>query len=854
MPGPFLPAQGDCSHRNWCVPGTRLTTSVTTQTHPLTAADRGGLRPKVYFERFVACIVCLVMDRRPIRQKVVSYSAATAHALKNRWQLLKKVVRMKTTGLTKEEKVRSKRLLKDLRREAKEARRASTDEVFDYIQLVKALKKINRGKLEKHKIFVPGIQIASGRASLENIDMTITGVEVDSCGDGQLSPRIKADLKGMLVVPVPGKPPMRIQMDVKGAEVTLEGRVMPFMNSFIQGSSVRDIVTNIHKVRKTSGEMFKLSKVGLKAAKVSATLEDVQPDTLALLAARSQFSKGRLIERVMAGMAMPMDFNIGEVEVFDGSHTKPMVTMEGLTGNVKCPLEGVTPDGAEETKSLHFGAGTLHVDTAHSSGLGSGILKKLRRASMELMPGEKSQEKDISDLLARHSESTEVDLNDFDLDFSMDFKKEAGKSKPIGSEKLKIEAKEVTVINSGDSELELGVNKAEVEITKTPGRREVDVDLKNYVADIDFAETFPDQHLTLDLHGRITGDEAHVNTITQGQHKETHCRLKGAVVTTEDEISKVKKDKVEVTLPAQAKVSMGDFTVDSVSDGGDNHINIHSEEIQGNGNGDVEVVTGGKSWSLPVDASGDMSHVDLEFSSHPEGSLATPCTRAYCSVGQVKMKEAGVSGINVGDMCANVDDDGNGELVFEGVELDGTEMLKNVSLLPTNYAKWMRPYILNGRKFKFRLVLKIENGKLVREQSEVTGFNIEHSDAASADIYGWGAGYLLGMLQGLVNRLDVSDLTIVDKRLWLELNLKGFKLPLPVPYLTVENDSLDAKGNVSLTGILQEKASIQLMGEKDRHKKLLALIDSDDPNSLRQFHLRVGKLDKGAENWRTEGK
>lgn len=826
--------------------GTRFSASAPASTRPqaLSPTQRGGLRPVVFFERFVACIICLVMDRRPVQQKVVSYTAATAHALKSRLQLLTRVLRFKPAGLTREEKVHSRQLLKDLKEEASEARRVSTDEVYNYIQLVKALKKINKDQVASHQIFVQGMHIAGGKASLENIDMTITGVKVVSSPGEQLSPRIQADLKGTLVVPVQGKPPMRIQVDVKGAQVTLEGRMMPFMNSFIQGNSVKNIFRNIHHVRKHSGEMFKLSRVGLQAEKVSARLDDVQAETLTRLIAHSEFSKGRLIERVMAGMNTPMDFRLDELEIFDSDHQQPLVTMEGLNGQVRCPLEGETPDGAQETRSLHLGVEAMHLDTSQSSGLGTDILKKMRRASMELMPGEEPEVKDISHLLDVHAQRSQVDLKNMGMDFEMDFTRAAGRSKPLGSERLKVEVRDLTVVNEGASHLELGVNSARVESNKTPARKEVDASLAGYVADIDFNETLPEQHLELNLHGRVKGKEARVKVANEGRHKEFHCHLREAEITTGDNFSRVRKDLVDVTLPALAQVKVRELKLDSGLDNGSTRLDVQAQRVEGNGSGHIQVSTGSNNWSLPVDAQGELEHINLDYQQRPESELATPNVTAYCSLGKMEMRELALSGARIGDMRVNLDDDGNGELVLEKVELDGSELLKNASLLPEKYKGWMKPYLLKGRKFKFRLALKIADGKLVREQSEITDFDIEHTAEASEDYMGWGAGYLIGALQGLVNRLDVSDLSIENNRLWLELNLKGFRLPLPVPYLTVENGHLDGKGNVSVTGLLQAKAGICLNSEKDRHGDLLSHINAGETPYLHKLLETVGRLER----------
>lgn len=792
-------------------------------TRPLSKAQCAGLPRRRFIDRFMALAVCMVLDMSSVRQKFVSYSSATVHLIKDQLQNLQQLLKL-GKSLSGDERAASRKLVKSLRRNVKQAKKAELDEAHNYIQLVKALKKINRGEISSHKVHLAGIELAGGKASLENIDMTVTGVDVVSSASGELVPRLKADVKATLVVSVPGKPPIRVSVDIEDAELTLEGRVMPFVNSYIQGNAIKNLFKNIRHLRENKKAKFQLSHLGLSAAKVSARLEDIDPGAVSRIAARSVYGNRRLIERLMADLKMPVDFRVDELELFDHDQKHPMLKVEDLCGQMKCRQAHEVQDGEKETRGFSLQTGNLYCDTEQASDLASRTLKKMIQVPMAVMPGDAPVTSTASGVLSKHSERFRANIARAEIDFNMDCIHEQRSCKTLGQEQLDIWADQLEAFNEGATYLDLGAGEVHVNIERKGSDRSVTTRLNDFMMDVDLREELPDKELKLDLHGRVQGLDAELSVIKKDGETHYHGELGQVDIKTTPETMMIAKGPLEVSLPGSGRLSFDSVVVDSQAqeEGRGNHVRM--DGIKGKGSGDIRVKSPGNEWRVPVRGSGSVEALDLAVQQNAGGVQDVPETLAYAQLQSLKLNDLGIAGVRLGEVEADLDEQGSGMIRLNRVELDGSELLKNIELLPEAYRQWITPALVEGRIFRCDISLKVMNGEILSDQSQVSGLDIEHTQEAGKTMTGQAAGYLLGMFQGLVNRLDVSAINVHEGRLWLELNVKGWHLP--VPLFKVGSEHMNEKGGVSVAGLLHENTGVQLMGMNNNYRELLHSVNN----------------------------
>ena len=799
-------------------------------TRPLSEEQCAGLPKRKFIDRFMALAVCMVLDLSAVRQKFVSYTSATFYAIKGQLQKLQQLLKL-GDSLSDDEREKSKELVKNLRRSVKEAKQAKLDEAHNYIQLVKALKKINRGEIGSHKVHLAGMELAGGKASLEDIDMTVTGVDVVSSTSGALVPKLKADLKATLVVAVPGKDPIRVSVDIEGAELTLEGRVMPFVNSYIQGNTVSNLFKNIRHFRKNREDKFELSHLGLSAEKVSAMLVNIDPGAVSRIAARSVYGNRRVIEQLMADLKLPVDFQVNELELFDQGQKHPMLKAKDLSGRIKCQQGDEIKEGEKETRGFNLQTGNVYCDTQQASDLASRTLQKMVQVPMTAMPGDAPVTSTASGILSKHSERFRANIARAEINFNMDCIHNKHSCKALGTEKLDIWADQLEAFNEGATDLDLGASEVHVCVERQGSDRSVTTRLHDFMADVDLREELPDKELKLDLHGHVQGLGAELSVIKKDGKTHYQSELEHVDIKTTPEAMRIAKGSMEVSLPGSGSLSFGSIAIDSQAQEAGRDSNVTMDGLKGKGTGDIRVKSSGNEWRVPVRGSGSVEALDLAVQQNAGGVQDVPETLAYAQLQTLKLNDLGIAGVRLGEVVVDLDDQGSGMIRLNRVELDGSELLSNIELLPEACRQWITPALLEGRMFRCDISLKVMNGEILTDQSQVSGLDIQHTQEAGKTMMGQAAGYLLGMLQGLVNRLDVSAVNVHEGRLWLELNIKGWHLP--VPLFRVASEHINEKGGVSVSGLLHENTGVQLMDMSNNYRELLHSVNTGKKGSLK---------------------
>ena len=155
--------------------------------------------------------------------------------------------------------------LKALKHQAKRAKQAHKHEAVGYVQLFSALKKLFSGEITQHQMHLDGLTLGNGKATLSDVDLTVTQVNLIDNPDGTTTPQITTNLTGELEIPLEGKPPLRVKLDMTGVQISLEGRMIPAANAWIGKYGPKRIWQQLQMIRKGKGKLFSLKHVGVQA-------------------------------------------------------------------------------------------------------------------------------------------------------------------------------------------------------------------------------------------------------------------------------------------------------------------------------------------------------------------------------------------------------------------------------------------------------------------------------------------------------------------------------------------------------------------------------------------------------------
>ena len=285
-------------------------------------------------QRFFAVFLAWGMERGKIKAKVSTNSSTILEHTKNKIREYKELLKSFRRHPDKPDKIQSKMELAALKKEKEKAEEARSHETVGYIQFFSALKKIFSGQMDQHQMHLDGLTLGGGKVSLNNVDLTTTQVDLIDGPDGTTTPQITANLTGELELPLEGKPPLKIKLNMTGVRISLEGRMIPAANAWIGKYGVKQIWRQVQKIRKGKGKLFSLRHVGVKAESIKATLVNPDSETLAELVTRMKSTRGRAIDKIFTSLGLPLDCEIGELEVHTSSTSNkpkpPLLTIKTL--------------------------------------------------------------------------------------------------------------------------------------------------------------------------------------------------------------------------------------------------------------------------------------------------------------------------------------------------------------------------------------------------------------------------------------------------------------------------------------------------------------------------------------------
>ena len=321
---------------------TRTSHSELPKTETKAAAELGKQQPEKSSrtERLIATLLAWGLNKGRIRAKISTHSTRAIKAIKDRLKAYKEGLSTLTGDSAVTDRMR-KEELKALQQAQKAAKASSKSEAVDYLKLVKALKQIYTGQKKYHEIKLESLSFGGGQYNLSDVELGVTQVELVESPNGNIHPKVTANIKGTLEIPLPGEKPLKVRLDMKDFQISLEGRLVLAANAWIGSYGIKKTLSQLQKIRHDSGSLFNLRHVGLQASSIAATLVDPSSGTLAAFIKRTGSTRGRAIDKVFVALGLPLDVKVDDLQIHvekEGVQARrPLLAVKGLESHYKPP-------------------------------------------------------------------------------------------------------------------------------------------------------------------------------------------------------------------------------------------------------------------------------------------------------------------------------------------------------------------------------------------------------------------------------------------------------------------------------------------------------------------------------------
>ncbi|MRI34401.1 hypothetical protein EOPP23_15535 [Endozoicomonas sp. OPT23] len=785
----------------------------------LARAQSAGSEKGSKTERAFAALLAWGLNRGKIRAKISTQSTRAVQTIKDQVKSL-----TKHSGRTK--RIQSKEELRTLKAQKKAAKKSSKSEAVSYLKMLKAFKKIHAGTAQRHDMHLESLSLANGQYNLSNVDLGVTQVKLIPTDDGKIRPQITADINGILEIPLPGQAPLKVRLNMKDVQISLEGRLVPAANAWIGSYGLKDTLSQLQKIRGDSGGLFNLRHIGVKAGAIHATLLDPQPETLSAFRKRLGSTRGRAIDRLFVSLGLPLNIEVADLQVnveHDSQPASSLLKVRRLKSDYVPPKTGTRDKDTPHGRELSIHADRIEVRTDGLSEQLIDTAKLLATENMLILPGTAHPEGSPLAALADKSTHLEGHVSDFNLTLGREVKHNGQKLELTGKDTLEVHTGPFVVYNEGKAHFSVTGDS----VTLVAGRKDVrssfSLTAKQCEASGNIKQALPKQAGHVDLKGDITAEEFHLSRLVDGDEKDIEVSTRGLTVKTDDRASQIAIGKTEVTLPsvmsaeveslklvtrseknsAQAKLVVGTTTLKS-----DERLAVKSET---------------RNFIIPVDGEVTTTGTSIEWHKKAEGEHGQTTQELMIKPGTTRFKNICLDQLRIEEGKLDLDDKLTGELVLTGLEFNGSQLLSESSPIPKKVRDKIPEFLLMNRSLRLSLKLPVKEGKIDMSQAQIKGFQFDHQGANNNSWTGAGTKFLLDKAG---DHCSLQKITVNNGRAWVEIDIAGY--PVWLPTLKVPGYNAKDDNTIHLPELLHGLSGAHMAQLTDIENRLIRNAETGD--------------------------
>ena len=750
---------------------------------PAASAIALPARPQInssLFERLLASVIIWVMDFKQVRAKVSFRKAAVVRQLNKRLKWVRKAIRNKPRKKTLEERRVLKRQLMRLHKEKKQARAARDYEIRSYLQLLRSLKALHKGTIPDHTVHLDGLVLQGGKATLRNVELRVRKVELVNSQTGEAYPKITVDIKGSVDVNAPGQPPLKLDIEVKDMEASIQGRMVPGINAYIRGKGMTGLIKAFHRIRKQKGKFFQLSRAGVAVGKVKASLDELDPRTLIAIKGSSRTTVKEDISRMFSVLGHPFDLTVHELEVARKGVAAPLARMEGL--KVAYELKPVEQREGETERTLTVKSDTVELDTGGVSEALYGIAREKKLKPMGLLPSNREESYDwITEL---EKQSTGVKAQVWDLQMKMHVSKDDEGRMVAGNSDLELSAEHLELRNSGSADVRVGLDGAHLKGKLTGDKTEFNAHAKTVSARLGLKQKLgAASSNSIDCHSDFAGQVVKVSgTLHEGQ-VQTNIETSQLAVDTHGHPSSIHLGDTRIELPGDLGGQVQALSAHLKADNkGDSELKARVGKTHFSGEGQVVINTRDSKLSVPVRGNVTVDQCEMSSAKKKEGDLRQSVTVTEVSPGNISIDGVKASSVKVGNLTTELDEQRSGYVYLNDVFVNGDDVIKDLELLPEATRQKIPTGFLKGRKLKASVKVKVEKGLIDPKAAEFVSYDLDEKavdTSAWTQWSSWDQWFRSGLMSA-AKWASVKGMNVVNGQLFISVGMGPFSYPISV--------------------------------------------------------------------------
>ncbi|WP_062262000.1 SEL1-like repeat protein [Endozoicomonas arenosclerae] len=734
-----------------------------------------------FFERLLASVIIWVLDFKKVRAKVNFRRAAVVRQLNKRLKWVKKAIRNKPRKKTLDERRVLKRQLMQLRKEKKQARAARDSEIRSYLQLLRSLKALHKGEKQEHTVHLEGLVLEGGKATLRNVELRVHKVELVDSDTGETYPKITVDVKGSVDVNAPGQPPLKMDVEIKDMEASIQGRMVPGINAYIRGKGITGLFKALHRIRKQKGKFFQLSRAGVSVGKIKASLDELDPRTLIAIKGSSKTTVKEDISKMFSVLGHPFDLTVHEFEVARKGVPAPLARMEEL--KLAYELKPVESSEGETKRTLTVKADVIEVDTGGASDALYGIAREKKLKPMGLLPSGKEGNFDWITELEKQSTSLSAKVRDLNLQMKMHVSKDEEDQMVAGDSDLEFNAGHLEFKNRGTAQVSVDLDDVHFEGKLTGDKTEFSGRAETFSAGLGLSQKLGAGSNSIDCHSDFTGKDLSVSGgFHQGQ-VQTDIETGLLTVDTHGKPSSIHLGNTRIELPANLGGQVQTLSAHlRGSDKGDSELKVGVGKTHFAGEGLVAVNTRASKISVPVRGDVTLDQCDISTVKFKEGDLSQSVVMTEVTPGNISIDGVKASSVKVGNLTTELDEQRSGYVYLNDVSVNGDDLIQDLEQLPEATRQKVPTGFLKGRKLKASVKVKVENGLMDPKTAEFISYEMDETGvdkSAWTQWASWDQWFRSGLI-GAAKWASVKGMNVSNGQLYLSLGIGPLSYPISV--------------------------------------------------------------------------
>ena len=820
-------------------------------------------------ERFFAALMVWAMDLAKVKSKLSLDAGAVVSNTKAKIADMRQQVKSAGKSGNRVSRQQSKQELAALKQDRAQAKAARNSEYMGYVKFLRALKQIYQKKIDRHNVHLSGMTLGDGRAALKDVDLSVSQVDLVEGHDGHSVPEITADINGILEIPFQDRPPLRVRLEMKDVKVAAEGRLLPIARALIiSRRSIPNILRQLVGLKKSKGKLFALSRFGIEAGSIRATVENPDSETLAAIITRGRSNRGRAIDKIFTSLGLPLEFKTDELELMvateaDGATPDPLLTARKLHVHYHPPASAMhSATDPREIRELGISADSLDVNTRGLSDAVSGTIQQLTPELMELTPEQELPQNQWLEQLAGQSTGLKTHVEQLDLSLGREVTRKDDKVKLTGGDQLQLSTGPLEIHNEGRAKLAIKAGQLRLSGSKEGENRTYALDAMDYNLKADLKQALPKNRGRVDIHGEVSGDQLLVAGFSNKEDADARVLLKKTNVKTGQQASTLQAGKIRLQLPDDLKGSIDKFQLRHHREHGRKEADILLEGTELKGTGQLRLETDRHRLSLPVQGHVSNSKTNILWDSQEENAFGQTHSGLKVKPGKLTLENVKIDQAHVGEAGFDIDDQMSGKVVLKDIEVDLAQLLGENSPLSYQVQKRIPEVAVKGRKIKLSLEFPVDKGELVFPKAKVLACTMSHEDADTRSWTGWGvkqalklAGYLKKLV-GAFGSMGVEDIRVSDGRLWVQprISLSGMGSTKPwLPLFAIPGYDVKGDTGVMLPELLHSLTGAHFCDLNPKENDLIHRVNSGSPDIAEELaeYCRTAGQDKASHILKT---